>query len=206
MSSKSSKEQDNDDSSFPAGSISNPEDGVVSMLEDFFYFEDPLTERVEQWATNQPRAVLDSFSNEEHQLTHTQLHVEYQELFEHILTEYLEEQGFSSQQFYAAATQEEESITGKRRKGDTFSAVVMAASDFDAFCEMMNDVRQGHGVAFCPPLMSASENEEEEEEEAAAAAASTIAEEGKTHSPRVRLEAWPDEGKRSSSSAAVFKK
>ena len=126
----SSKEQE----SFPAGSIANPEDGVVTMLEDFFYFEDPLTERVEEWAKSQDRTLLDSFGQEEHSLAHTALHNEYKELFETILTEFLDQQGFSVQQFYQAAAAEEEAMAGKRSKGDTFSAVVMAASDFDQFC------------------------------------------------------------------------
>lgn len=52
-------------------------------------------------------------------------------------------------------------MAGKRKQGDTFASVVMAASDFDEFCSMMNMVRQGHGVAFCPPLVSASSAEEE---------------------------------------------
>lgn len=72
---------------FPAGSISTPEDGVVAMLEDFYYFEDPLTDRVEAWAKAQPRDILDSFANEEHDLGQTRLHSEYMELFEAILTE-----------------------------------------------------------------------------------------------------------------------
>ena len=150
--------------SFPAGSISNPDDGVLACLEDFFYFEDPLTERVEDWANNQDKELLDTFANEEHSLAHTALHNDYKELFETILTEFLQQQGFTVEQFYHAAAEEEEEMAGKRRQGDTFSAVVMAASDFDQFCEMMNDVRQGRGVAFCPPLMTVSEGEEEDAE------------------------------------------
>ena len=129
----SSKEQD----AFPAGSIANPEDGVLVMLEDFYYFEDPLTDRVEEWANQQDRAVLESFGQEEHSLVQTALHEEYKALFETILTEFLQSQGFTVQQFYQAAAQEEESMQGKRKNGDTFSAVVMAASDFDEFCEMV---------------------------------------------------------------------
>jgi hypothetical protein len=150
---------------FPAGSISNPEDGVVAMLEDFFYFEDPLTERVENWAKNQPLEILKSFALDEHTLEHTSLHNEYKQLFEGILTEYLEQQGFSVQEFYLAAAKEEETMKGKRRKGDTFSAILLAASDFDEFCDMMNMVRQGHGVAFCPPLVEWSEGDDDQEEE-----------------------------------------
>mgnify|MGYP003950622683 CR=1 FL=1 len=153
--------------SFPAGSISAPEDGVVAMLEDFYYFEDPLTDRVEAWATAQPRAVLDSFAREEHDLVQTRLHAEYTALFERVLTEYLEKRGFTARQFYEAAAQQEEAsiAAGRRRRpGDTFSSVITAASDFDEFCVMMNMVRQGHGVAFCPPLMSASEGESSEGE------------------------------------------
>ena len=130
----SSKDQD----AFPAGSIANPEDGVLVMLEDFYYFEDPLTERVEEWANQQDRAVLDSFGQEEHSLIQTTLHDEYKALFETILTEFLQSQGFTVQQFYQAAAQEEESMQGKRKNGDTFSAVVMAASSFDEFCDMVS--------------------------------------------------------------------
>ena len=149
------------------GSKEDDGDAVVTLLEDFFYFEDPLTERVEEWAENVNKEILSSFDNkvDEHPLSHTVLHSEYKDLFEDILSEFLQERGHTPEDFYRAAAAQEEAIAGKRRNGDTFASVVMAASDFDSFCEMMNDVRLGRGVAFCPPLMSASEEGEEEEEE-----------------------------------------
>ena len=72
------------------------------------------------------------------------------------------ERGFTVRQFYEAAARQEEASAAankRRRHGDTFSSVITAASDFDEFCLMMNMVRQGHGVAFCPPLMSGSSGE-----------------------------------------------
>jgi hypothetical protein len=142
-------------------------DAVVTLLEDFFYFEDPLTERVEDWAEHVSKDLLETFDSkiDEHPLSHTVLHGEYKDLFEDILSEFLLERGHTPEDFYLAAAAQEEAIAGKRRNGDTFASVVMAASDFDSFCEMMNDVRQGRGVAFCPPLMSASEEEEDDDEE-----------------------------------------
>ena len=87
------------------GSKEDDGDAVVTLLEDFFYFEDPLTERVEEWADKVSKEILSSFDNkiDEHPLSHTVLHSEYKDLFEDILSEFLLERGHTPEDFYRAA-------------------------------------------------------------------------------------------------------
>ena len=40
----------------------------------------------------------------------------------------------------------------------TFGSVLLSATDFFEFCQMMYDVNQGEEVVFCPPLIDCCED------------------------------------------------
>merc|ERR1711871_1941413 len=63
-------------------------------------------------------------------------------------------EGFTIQQFYQEVQQELEALPKGSDQNTTFASVLFSALDFTTFCEMMNDVKEGRGVVFCPPLIS----------------------------------------------------
>ncbi len=168
MSAKEGKEGKTGAPTAPAAPAAPPHEAVVDVHEDFYNFEDDLTDTVEAWAAALAPADRDSFvdargdaDGTQHPLAHTALHRQYQDLFERILTEHLEARGFTVQQFYRACAAQEEALQRKRKKGgSSFAAVVFAASDFDFFCEMMADVAKGNGVVYCPPLVSGDDDDD----------------------------------------------
>lgn len=118
---------------------------IIERAEEFFYFEDILPERIEAWAKSR----CHSFENvnQEHPLEHTQLFDEYCILFEDIFSEFLNAENINLKEFYNV-------ISDQYTDKNSFAKMLTSAIDFDSFCQMMVDVREGCGVVFCPPLIS----------------------------------------------------
>ena len=68
---------------------------------------------------------------------------------------FISAEGLTIHHFYSAVSKELEAHVDRNR---SFASVLLSAVDFDAFCDMMNDVRDGAGVVFCPPLISLEED------------------------------------------------
>jgi hypothetical protein len=132
-------------------------ESMIERAEEFFYYEDDLTAKIQSWAEPRCETFIGKDSKAyEHPQSHMQLFQEYCEIFESILTEFLQINNMSVNEFYREVRMEYEKAmasTGKSGASSTFAAVLMASVDFHVFCEMMNDVREGRGVVFCPPLV-----------------------------------------------------
>ena len=63
---------------------------------------------------------------------------------------FITNEGYSIQDFYQEVSRE---LDSRLDKDATFASVLLSAVDFAMFCDMMNDVREGRGVVFCPPLV-----------------------------------------------------
>ena len=132
---------------------------VISDVEEYFYFEDELTDIISSWAEKNctsfdekdPRSV-------EQPLLHTQLYNEFLGLFEKLLEGFLESKSITIVEFYKHMKSEENLALrekGKLSISATFGSVLLSTTDFFIFCEMMHGVKMGQGVVFCPPLIEA---------------------------------------------------
>lgn len=123
------------------------------IAEEFIYYDDDLTERIESWAVEN----CASFSNEisEHPLQHTSLFEEYCQLFEDIMEKFLNDKDITLLQFHSAIREDHECCVAKHVNltNSSLASMLISSIDFDSFCDMMNDVREGKGVVFCPPLV-----------------------------------------------------
>lgn len=70
------------------------------------------------------------------------------------MSAFITNEGFTIQQFYEEVQRELEALPEGSDENASFASVLFSALDFTTFCEMMNDVREGRGVVFCPPLVS----------------------------------------------------
>lgn len=121
---------------------------IISRAEEFFYFDDDLCDKIEEWARDR----CDSFDQqiEEHPIYHQELFEEFCTLFESIMERFLTLNGLTTMEFYQSIRNE----MAQRNPNETFSSVLLSSIDFAVFCQMMADVKAGRGVVFCPPLVS----------------------------------------------------
>ena len=139
--------------------------GLIAQVEEWMYFEDDLTYKIQQWAEERCETFISRQPNSyEHPPLHMELFAEYCQQFERMITGFLQINDLNFQEFWEEvkrehdlANQASSSSAAKKKKSaaqlTSFSAVLLAATQFDAFCEMMFDVRSGRGVVFCPPLI-----------------------------------------------------
>lgn len=135
------------------------ETSIIAKAEDFFYFEDSLCDEIEKWA----RKYCSTFTiadgtKVEQPLEHFAIYNDYKLLFEELIERFLRSEGISIGDFYGAVRQEQESAKSHRLETSTFSFMLMSSLEFDSFCELMNGVREGRGVVFCPPLVDVNDD------------------------------------------------
>ena len=107
-------------------------------------------------------------------MEHQALYADYCALFERMITGFLQINNLDFKTFWETVKKEHDDVHAKaarlaksttKKKSSatsaTLSAVLLAATEFDAFCEMMHDVRTGRGVVFCPPLVDAADFDED---------------------------------------------
>ena len=128
---------------------------LLEKVESFLYFDDTITDRIQAWANDRCETFPSRNSKSyEHPLSHMHLFQEYSTLFEDIIAAFLEANAISAEEFYSEIRREHEDAIAQRRSiVSTFASVLLAATNFDSFCELMNDVKEGRGVVFCPPLV-----------------------------------------------------
>lgn len=87
---------------------------------------------------------------------------EYCVNFEQMITGFLQINGINIIDFYTEVKKEYEASQRSSRSNaqNNFASVLLGATSFHAFCDMMRDVRKGDDVVFCPPLISMEEDEE----------------------------------------------
>ena len=129
--------------------MSGPNNDIIARAEEYFYFDDQLTDKLTTWAED--HCDLFSIENqEEHPFEHQLYHQEFCQLFELIMESFLSNEGISMKDFYGAISSER--AKGIRNEG--FTSMLLSVLDFGNFCNMMLDVKMGRGVIFCPPLVS----------------------------------------------------
>ena len=128
------------------------DDSILSRAEEFFYFDDDLTLKIENWAASR----CESFSNinSEHPLMHHQYYEDYQQLFASIIEDFIRQEGMDINRFYQEIANESHKNNFRTA---SFSSILSSTLSFESFCEMMNSVREGNGVVYCPPLIDISD-------------------------------------------------
>lgn len=132
---------------------------LIAQAENFLYFEDDFAERIEHWARPRCESFLPNHRELEQTLEQHRLYREYCELFEATMEGFLTINGVHLPDFYAEMRAE---LENSKRRGTTFAGVLAAAIEYDAFCDMMSDVRLGKGVVFCPPLVDVDDNDNDD--------------------------------------------
>lgn len=130
---------------------------IIDKAEDYFYFEDVLSSKLEAWAAD--RCSTFGSADEEHPLSHQQAHTEFCQFFESLMEGFLADQDISLQQFCSAVRLQ---MSGPNSKA-SFSSVLLSIIDFEAFCVLMRDVNEGRGIIFCPPLVDIDHAADEKE-------------------------------------------
>ena len=74
------------------------------------------------------------------------------------MSSFLSKEAYSIQEFYQEVQRE---LGSRLDKETTFASVLLSAIDFTFFCDMMNSVREGKGVIFCPPLIPVTDFEDD---------------------------------------------
>lgn len=125
------------------------------ILFSFSYENEELTDRITEWARKNCQT-FNSKGGDEQPLEHTNLYNEYCALFERLIETFLASNNMCVTDFYKELQQEQGLCgRGKILKGlnTTFGSVLLSATDFFDFCDMMHDVNQGGEAVFCPPLI-----------------------------------------------------
>jgi hypothetical protein len=135
----------------------------IEEVETFLYMEDDVSDTLTEWASTRAKTFTDKDPRQSEQpLEHTQLHQDFCDLFEQIITKFLQERSISISQFYTMLGEEMRTAEkGKHRLpvSATFANVLLSVTDFFSFCEMMHDVACGREVIFCPPLIDCDDFE-----------------------------------------------
>lgn len=95
----------------------------------------------------------------EQSLLHYQIFQEYCEYFETIIEDFLTNNGISAVDFYQEIRNQLESCKRLKDRQSTFGSLVLSSVDFHNFCIMMNDVKEGRGFCFVPPLVEIESEE-----------------------------------------------
>ena len=146
---------------------------LISQVEEWMYFEDDLANKISSWA----RENCDTFTAKdggsyEHPPEHMHLFNQYCAQFECMITGFLQINQLDIGKFWEEIRREYDlaSSSGSKKKNanstsSTFASVLLAATEFGAFCEMMFDAREGRDVVFCPPLIACEEDTAMDEED-----------------------------------------
>lgn len=124
------------------------------------YENEELTDTITAWA----RKHCKTFTNKgdaEQPFEHTNLYNDYCTLFEDLIEGFLRRNDMSTTEFYKALQNEQGLCErGGNMKGinTTFGSVLLSATDFLEFCQMMYDVNQGGEAVFCPPLIDCGDD------------------------------------------------
>lgn len=136
-------------------------------MSDNRYENEELTDQITEWARKHCQTFT-SKGDAEQPLEHTTLYNDYCALFEKLVESFLTSNNMSITEFYSEL-QEEQGLCerGGSMKGlnTTFGSVLLSATDFFDFCQMMYDVNQGGEAVFCPPLIDCDDILEDENEE-----------------------------------------
>jgi hypothetical protein len=87
---------------------------------------------------------------------HTQIHKEYQDLFERQIEGFITSQGCEVSRFYKIVAQDEST---EFQSGTVLAGVINAAMDFKSFFRMMCDAKEGFGPLHMPPLQDCATGE-----------------------------------------------
>jgi hypothetical protein len=129
---------------------------IIDAAGEFMYYQEDLSLRIEDWACKFCESFQRPEDEREHPLEHTRLFDQYCGLFEKIMEEFMLNNNITLQEFHTAIREDHERCVREHNgKGAnaTFASMLTSSIDFTSFCEMMNDVREGRGVVFCPPLI-----------------------------------------------------
>jgi hypothetical protein len=140
---------------------------IISEVEEWMYFNDDLPNKISSWARDHCETFIAKDSRSyEHPPEHMHLFNQYCAQFECMITGFLDINNLSKDQFWGEIRREHDlaSSSGTKKKGSngassTFASVLLAATEFGAFCEMMYDAREGRDVVFCPPLIDCADDE-----------------------------------------------
>eukprot|EP00658_Telonema_sp_P-2_P019783 TRINITY_DN17788_c0_g1_i4.p1 TRINITY_DN17788_c0_g1~~TRINITY_DN17788_c0_g1_i4.p1 ORF type:complete len:120 (-),score=27.38 TRINITY_DN17788_c0_g1_i4:258-617(-) len=110
-------------------------DPLIAQVETWFWEDPEFSASFEKWADDHCGEIDND--SEECKLVYTSLHKEFSSLYEHKLTEYLEESCSSSvQEFY-----EKLQRAPRDGKEGQFVEMMLMMVDFDAFMAMMRDAK-----------------------------------------------------------------
>lgn len=146
---------------------------LISQVEEWMYFEDDLANKISSWARDNCDTFIAKDSRSyEHPPEHMHLFNQYCAQFECIITGFLEINQLNIDKFWGEIRREHDlaSSSGTKKNANassTFASVLLAATEFNAFCEMMFDAREGRDVVFCPPLVDCEDTAMEEDDELA---------------------------------------
>jgi len=153
---------------------------IIEDVEEYMYFEDTMVDKISSWARNNCETFTSKDPRSQEQpLSHSQLHEEFCSIFETLISNFLHEKSITMMDFYEQLKFEKQMYDQGRRQC-TFSSVLLSATDFFAFCDMMHDVHNGGEVVFCPPLIETSDLPDTSISAADSKPASTIENRGKT--------------------------
>lgn len=134
---------------------------VLTVVEQWFYFDDSLSEKIESWCAERCYSFAETDPNVvEHSLEHGTLFSEYCALFTDLVEGFLSSEGIAPQTFYSELRKQLEACKSNRDRGSTFAHLVLSSLDFNTFYAMMHDVYQGKGFAFIPPLVAVDDDDD----------------------------------------------
>ena len=132
------------------------------------YENEELTDKITAWAQEHCQTfITPGDATVEQPLRHTDLYNDYCSLFEDLIEEFLTRNHMSITEFYQALLSEQrlcERVSGRvgniNGLNTTFGSVLLSATDYFDFCQMMYDVNQGGEAVFCPPLVDCDDGED----------------------------------------------
>jgi hypothetical protein len=134
---------------------------IISKVSEFYYDSEELEDAMMKFA----EAHCESFdavaiADGEFSLQHSEIHAQFQRMFEGLLEDFVLQQGVDVDCFFSMVAADSNIDSDTRfESGGTFAAVVNSAMSFKSFVILMRDAKAGEMIWGIPPLQDSETGE-----------------------------------------------
>lgn len=113
---------------------------LITKVQEYFFQDESLSQKFEDFVNKS--CYIINLNTEEYMLEYTEKYEEYKALFEHEMTAYIQQLGFTVHDFYEALG--DKMTTEPNSSEAIFGMVMQSVTDFDIFMVMMREAAVTH--------------------------------------------------------------